>query len=316
METTVKQNIVTAVKNYMELHGMSQSDVAKKSNVNKAYLSLILTEGSSFMYSAGSKKGAIPDAHFYNLAQFVGYSVVKEYWQVQPTDQFEATLANLQDAKAVGSTALIIGETGCGKSFTASRFAARNPHDTFIVTVGSSDNLGDLIDKIIDVLKITASRTKSAKLRDIARHMRGLKNQGYNPQLIFDEAEYMKQPTLCATKELHDGLNGFCALVLVGTPQLLQNIEKLRKRDKPGIPQFWRRIKFGIRVLPLIDRSYSQFTLDLPKDVSKFLQTMCDNYGELHDALVPALREADRTSEPLTVQLVKKVLGIPDVQAA
>ena len=311
MENTVKQAIVQAVKDYQNLHNLKQADIAKKANVNNAYLSLMLRDGSNFMYDAGGKQGFIPNVHFYNLAQLVGYSLTKEYWQFQPTNQFSAALSALQDAKEYGLTTLMIGETGCGKSYTANRFAANNPQDCFIVVVGSSDNLGDLIDKVLDALKIPAAKTKSAKLRDIARHMKNLKAQGYNPQLIFDEAEYMKQPTLCAIKELHDGLAGLCSVTLIGTDQLLQNLEKLRKRNKPGIPQFYRRVKFGIRQLPAIDRSFDQFIRDLDRDMKLFLQRECDNYGELHDALVPTMREADRLGEPVTVNLLRKVLNLP-----
>lgn len=316
MNTAVKQSIVQAVKSYMEQHALKQADVSKKANVSNAYLSLMLKEGSNFMYDAGGKQGLIPAIHFYNLATFVGFATNKEFWETQPTDQFMATLSNLKDAKEVGSTVLIIGSTGSGKSYSAGVFASKNPHDTFIVKVGSSDNLGDLIDKIIDTLKISAARTKSAKLRDIAKFMFQLKGQGHTPQLIFDECEYMKQPTLCAMKELTDELKGHCSIALIGTDQLTQNLDKLRKRNKPGIPQFYRRIKFGIRILPLIDRTYDLFIRDLPRELKSFLQSECENYGELHDALVPAMREADRTGEPLTVQLVKKVLGIPDMKAA
>ena len=139
-----------------------------------------------------------------------------------------------------------------------------------------------------------------------------LKLQGLMPMIIFDEAEYMKQPALCALKELYDNLNKKCALVLIGTDQLIKNIERMRKRNKDGIPQLYRRIKFGIRVLPSIDTSFKEFLNSIEdKELVKFLKSNCDNYGELHDALVPAMREADRIGEPLTEKLVRKVLNIP-----
>lgn len=316
MDIAVKQGIVQAVKSYMGQYSLKQADVAKKANVSNAYLSLILKEGSNFMYDAGGKQGLIPNTHFYSLAAFVGYTTTKEYWEAQPTEQLMATLTNLKDAKESGSTVLVIGATGSGKSYSAGVFASKNPHDVFIVKVGSSDNLSDLIDKIIDTLKIPAAKTKSAKLRGIAKHMVQVKGQGYTPQLIFDECEFMKQPTLCAMKELTDELKGHCSIALIGTDQLTQSLDKLRRQNKPGIPQFYRRIKFGIRNLPLIDRTYELFIRDLPRDLKKFLQSECENYGELHDALVPAMREADRTGDTLSVQLVKRVLGIPDMKAA
>lgn len=312
MESTTKQIIAKELIKYMDLHQLSQAAVSKKTGVRKEYINTILKEDSTFMYDAGNnKQGLIPASHFHALATLCGYSFEKVYWETQPTPQMIAILANLQDAKQHGIANVLIGETGCGKTHTVNLFASKNPNDTFVITAGSSDNLGDLIEKIVDQLKITTGKTKSAKIRDISKKMRELKAQGYTPQMIVDEAEYLKQPALCAIKEFYDNFNHYCSIVLVGTDQLRENLDKLRKRNKAGIPQFYRRIKFGIRVLPNIDRSYSIFIQDIQdKNLQKFLRKHCDNYGELHDCLVPALREADKNQEPLTEQLVRKVLNI------
>nr|WP_294922131.1 ATP-binding protein [uncultured Flavobacterium sp.] len=312
MESTTKQTIAAELLKYMETHQLSQAGVSKKTGVRKEYINIILKENSNFMYDAGNnKQGLIPASHFHALAELCGYSFEKVYWETQPTPQTIAILANLKEAKDHGVTNVFFGETGCGKTHTVNLFASKNPNDTFVVTVGSSDNLGDLIEKIVDQIKITTGKTKSAKIRDISKKMRELKAQGYTPQLVFDEAEYMKQPALCAMKELYDNLQNYCSIVLVGTDQLRENLDKLRKRNKAGIPQFYRRIKFGIRVLPNIDRSFSIFIQDIQdKNLQKFLRKHCDNYGELHDCLVPAMREADKSQEPLTEQLVRKVLNI------
>lgn len=313
MKQDLKIAIVAAVKGYMDTHKMSLNDVAKKASVNVATVSQVMKPDSDFTYSQGAKTYDISDANFFKLAEFAGYRIEKTYWEVKNTDQTLATIASLQDAKDAGSTGSIIGETGSGKTFTVNLFAAKNPLDCYVVTIGSSDNLSDIIDKLIDVMKINvAAKTKSGKLREIAKHLKGLKAQGYRPQIIFDECEYMRQPALCMIKELYDVLVAYCSLVMVGTDQLLINLDKLRKKNKPGIPQLYRRIKFGIRNLPPIDRSYPLFIADYSAPVKKFLIQNCDNYGELHDAMVTVLREADRTGLPVTVDLIKQVLNLPE----
>ena len=104
-------------------------------------------------------------------------------------------------------------------------------------------------------------------------------------------------------------------MVLIGTDQLNAHLDKLRKKNKDGIPQLYRRIKFGIRILPSIDRSFKQFLNGITSDVKviAFLREHCDNYGELHDVLVPALREADRSGEPLTENLIRTMLNMPNL---
>lgn len=314
MDHITKKEIIQSLVAYMQEHDLKQADVANKTGVRKEYLSIMLKENSNFMYDAGGAKGYIPDRHFHSLATLCGYEIEKGYWSVQPTDQTASILAHLDDARNHHLTTVLIGETGCGKSFTAKMFASKNPIDTFIVTAGSSDTLGDLIDKIVTELNIHATgKSKSTKIRAIATKMKFLKTYGNKPMLIIDESEYLKQAALCAMKELYDNLADFCALVFIGTDQLIENIEKLKKRNKSGIPQFHRRIKFGLRLLPNIDRSYKLFLADIEdRHLRQFLLSNCGNYGELHDVIVPASREAERLQEPLTLSLVRTVLNLPE----
>ena len=127
--------------------------------------------------------------------------------------------------------------------------------------------------------------------------------------LCLDEAEYMKIPALCALKELYDVLNGWCALVLIGTVQLTDNIKKLRLKNKPGIPQLYRRIKFSIKNLPSIDTRFNEFLNGYDTTVKAWLRANCDNYGELHDVLVPLNREAERLQQPVTEELLRTLVG-------
>lgn len=311
MDNTNKLAIAAKVREYINTYELTQSDVAIKANVPKEYMVNILK--NVFTYSAGKKQGDIPVKYFKQLAQYVGYSTQKVFWVNRPTPQLTTAIAVLSEAKEFGYTRIIIGETGWGKTHAIDLFARKNPTTVFKITVGSSDNLSDLIDKIVESLNITTGKTKSKRLRDIAKKLKTLRDEGFEPQIIFDEAEYMKQPALCAMKELYDALNKLCSIILIGTEQLTDNLDKLRKRNKNGIPQFYRRVKFGIRKLPSLDRSFKLFTEDIQdKALVKFLRQNCDNYGELHDVLVPCLREADRLGVDINLDLVKQVLNISE----
>ncbi|MES2238895.1 MAG: ATP-binding protein [Bacteroidota bacterium] len=315
MEHITKKEIIAATQAYMQEHNMKPADVSKKTGVNSGYLSKMLEPNSNFMYSAGAgKEGFISVKHFLALAELCGYQTEKVYWQTQPTAQTNAILAHLQEAKEHSQTIVMIGETGAGKSFTSNIFASKNPIDTFIVTAGSSDSLGDLITKMVEKLGVNVPfASKSEKIQAIADRMKRLTHLNHKPMLMIDEAEYLKQTALCAVKEIYDYINPYCSIVLIGTDQLKTNIETLRKRNKPGIPQFHRRIKFGLRVLPSIDREFTMFVSDIEdKDLKKFLLKNCNNYGELHDLLVPAMREAERLGAALTMALVRKMLNLPD----
>jgi DNA transposition AAA+ family ATPase len=306
MNLEIKQNIVKELELYLATHQMSANEFVKKTNINESYVSN-MRNGS---YTIG--KTEIAPKWFEAVAKAIGFQLQKQYWAPVATNQMNFMLSVLEDAKDNGYTNLVIGETGCGKTFTTNLFASHNPLDLFVIKVGSSDNLSDLIDKILEKAKIPTAKTKSKNINGIIKYMQKLKFDGNKPMIVFDESEYMKQPTLGMMKELYDDLAGHCSIIMIGTDELLDNLDKLRKRKKAGMRQFYRRIKFGIRVLPNIDRTFTGFLETITdKKLKAFLQSNCENYGELHDCLVPAMREADRIGESLTEDFVRKVLNMP-----
>ena len=254
----------------------------------------------------------IADKYYHKLADYVGLTLKKEYWQTVVTPQMQRILVSLQVAKENGETNIIIGETGSGKSYVCDLFRRKYPADTYIVTMSQTDNIGDIIEKVITALKINVSaKTRSGKISEIIHYLADRRADGQQPQIIFDESEYMKQPALCAMKSFYDNLNSVCSIILVGTDQLMRHLEQMKRKNKDGIPQFYRRVKFGVRRLEPIDRRFPGFLDDInDKEIVRFLMENCDNYGELHDVLVPAKREADITGEPLSVEFIKTVLNI------
>jgi DNA transposition AAA+ family ATPase len=312
MDLTVKVGIAKATKEYIVLHEMTQSNIARIAAVPEAHLVNILK--GEFTYSAGKDKvGDIPEKYFYMLAEMVDYELTKSLWEIRHTSQMLQTLEVLQDARENAVTRVIIGETGCGKSSTLELFRKKHPADVFVVVVGSEDTLTDLINKVCAVLRVPTIGSKSSKIREISRALVALRHNGRKPTLVFDESEYMKTSTLCMIKEFYDYLDKLCSLVLIGTQQFLSGIERLKNRDAKGIPQLYRRVKFGIRKLRPIDRNFAEFLEDIKdKKLITWLKRNCANYGELHDVLVPSMKEAERLEHPMTLSFVLMVLGLND----
>jgi DNA transposition AAA+ family ATPase len=305
-----KQEIMIYEEVFRTEHKLSKNDVAEKSGVSARYL-IAMREGIDRVESKEGKKTEITDKYYKKLADFMGMPRSR-YWCTQTTDQYNEIKVILNDARDFAYTNVIIGETGCGKSYTVAEFAKQHPKDVFVVTVSKVDSISGILNRILNCLKIPPAVTKSERMQDIIKVLCDKKLDGDKPVLIFDECEYMRHTALCVIKELYDGLKGECGLVLVGHPQLMTTIDRLRKCGKDGIPQLYRRIKFGIRYLPNIDStvSFNLFTEGLDRHLQKFLHKECENYGELHDVLVPAMREAERMGEDLTVAFVKMVLNI------
>ncbi len=302
----IRKALVAMVRPGEETYVMSQNEVAKKSGINAAYVSAIVNGEDKV------GKSEIADMYWLKLAEVVGVRVNKSYWETIGTPQMIAIIAALEESRDYGRTITIVGETGSGKSYTIDElFMKRYPVGCFKITIGSLDNIGDIVDKLADAIGLKlGTMSRSAKLREISNTLLYMKYQSKKPIVIFDEAEYMSHVALCAIKYMYDLLNGICGIVMVGTEQILRNYDRLKNKNKTGIPQLYRRIKFGIRQIPSIDKRYKEFLGEIEdRELLKWLRSNCENYGELHDVLEPAKREAERLGEPLSYELVMKING-------
>ncbi|AKK74470.1 hypothetical protein OK18_19260 [Chryseobacterium gallinarum] len=311
MNNTTKDQIITALEEWMKENEYSANEFAAKSGVPSNYLSYM--RRNIYFINASGKDVEIDDKYFRMICDTIDFDPDnKVAWTPRQTPQFMQMISYLTDAKNFGYTNIIIGGTGSGKTYCTDIFIKQNPKDVFKITVGSLDTITDLLDKIGIAMRLPLAGSPSKKLRTITKEILKLKLDGRNPMIIWDESEYLKQATLCNIKELHDNLYGKCALILIGTNQLIAKIEKLKNKNAAGMPQFYRRVKYGIRELKPIDTRFKEFLTSIAdRELKRFLQTECENYGELHDALLPAMREAERLNEPLTENLVRKVLDLP-----
>lgn len=319
MKQEDKDGIKEALEVYLSSSNMTQNEFAQVSEVNPRYI-IAIRNGESTVGNT-----VIADKWYRKVANIVGYKIEKVYWEPKQTNQLLRIMATLEDARKYGYTNTIIGNTGSGKTYTTGLFAKKNWKDVFVVTIGSNDLIADVINKLMAALQVPDTskhikkeftgqfRSKSQRITRIINHIKELKAKELYPMIVFDEAEYMSPAVLRSIKELYDNLKGICAIVLLGTDQLVDKIEGMKKSNKPGIPQFYSRIRFGIRYLEDINKNYDLFLESVTdKEVRKFIKSVCDDYREVHDLLVPAMREADRLDVPLTVDLLKKILGWED----
>lgn len=304
-----KHKIIDALEVYMEQHKLSQNEVMQKSKVNASYL--IALRKKQFFIVIKDKPVVISDSHLLKLARFIGFELNQNEIPVKLTDQLKFIISKLEDAKNNVEPARIIAATGSGKTFTLELFKRKHPNDVFSIKVGSQDAIGDILDKINDEIGAYMYRcTKSRKIKDICNTLKALKDEGREPMLVLDEMEFAKQPTLSSVKEVIDALEGFCSLVQLGTPELLENMKSLVKRQKAGMAQLERRLKFKTHFVPEIDRSFPDFIQDFDPAIKKFFTNNCANYGEVVDVLRPCKRESERLNQPITLQLIETVMSL------
>lgn len=313
MTNETKQQISATVAHYMKEHRLTASIVAKRATVNSSYLNHILND--KFSVIVGEKETVIPDYYFNRLAEFVGVNIKKVYWKMQETDQAVEFTSILKAAKDNCTSGMIIGGTGTGKTYMLDRFIKAYPRHTYRITVSKLHSLGAILEKLLDMLGLNESGRNANKMERIIQHLCTLKHQGEKVQIILDESENLRAPVFGLIKAMYDGIVEHASIILIGTEELIDKMERAKRKNRDGMPQFCRRFKAGTRYLKPIDKTdYSKFFAFSgikDKGLINLVTHMSDNYGELHDFLEPALREADIRGEELTEDLFRLMNNLP-----
>lgn len=311
MQQEQKQQIITAATAYLTEKGLTNAELARLSGINQGYMSNMLR--GNFTTTVSGKPVEIADKWFIKLAETVCYKVEKTYWEPIMTTQFMQIISILEHAKQNGTSGMIIGATGCGKTYAVDKFVNKHPQHTYRVTVSNLHTLPHILEDLLGKLNLAEKGRAANKLARIVNHLQWLKRNGERVIIIIDEAENMTAHVIRMIKALYDGILNFCSIILIGTPELTDKLERMKRKDRDGIPQFCRRFKAGTRHLSQIgdmDMFLDKYVSD--KGLRKLLSALCENYGELHDYLMPVIREADNTGKPLTEELFRLYHNLPN----
>lgn len=307
MQDTLKDSIMSAVKAYMAANNLNGADFIRRAGVNKSYFSA--AHNGKYTYQST----AIPVSFFHKVAQAAAYSIRLTYFPHRDTPQYIDATNALCEARDKVEPRMIIGETGCGKTYAVDRFCEQNPIGVFRVTVNDYDTIRDILGEIAKAQGLQVTARRGALLRQVCGALKELAMSGVKVVLIVDETENTKTPGIRAYKALYDLLKGFAALVLVGTPDLLRRLEILKRKEIGGMPQFIRRFKAKTTALESVNRSFPDFkSIVSNAGVWRLATSMCDNYGELHDYLEPAIREARENNEELNEAFFRELYNLSE----
>lgn len=308
----MKKLIAESARNYMSANGLSQAQLAEATGINVSYINAMLS-GAEDIDVAG-RKVSIKTPYYAKLADQCGYIYEKRYWATIETDQYLLCSTELADGKMTGRMKLIVGESGCGKTFSVNKFLKEAPVGTYRLTVSSLYSIKDILAELCLLVGIQAKGSNAIRVKRIAEKLNVLKMKGYKPMIILDEAENLRPAALKMLKSLYDNVREYCAIALIGTPQLLHKLETLKDKDHDGMPQFYRRFKAGIRELPLMKKeTFTEFFDELgveDEGLRDLLTSLCSNFGEMNDYLEPALREADKNGVALTEKRFRMMYGL------
>jgi len=242
-------------------------------------------------------------------------------WQNIETLQSKEIIYELIQAKSYQLARLLISNTGCGKTNTIAIFQKAKPDHTYVVTVGDSYRLVDIVNRLLELLGIEVRYKRDMhmireKLDLIAARLKEIKKDGGKPIIVLDEAENLKPQVLKMIKELYDAVIKYCSITLIGTEQIMDAILNTRNKNRQSVPQLYRRFKAGIRHITPINKARDFkpfFERYLPglTDVQDILLDVCENYGELHDYLQPVLQYCEEKNEMITEKIFRNIHKMP-----
>lgn len=311
MDTKVKFEIIEAAKKWMTDKHLLAADLILKSGVSKGYITSML-QGKLRHDSGKGVSGVISDKMFVKVAEAIGYNIKQIFWEHVDTIQYIEAMENIRQAKEERATRMLIGQTGCGKTYAINAYRKKDPKDTVVVTVMDDDRVDDILEIIAEQLNIPLPKSGKGKIRRIGRAIQELSKGGRKIVIIIDEAENTKLPGIKAYKAIYDLTKEYCGFVLAGTEELPQKLDYLNDHKKGGIPQFLSRIDAGRRLLGRIDKSFSEFLDGKIEDMGlrNVISNQCRDYRMLKDYLEPALREAHCKGVELTEDFFRNKYNI------
>ena len=315
MTNEQKSEIASLANQYISSKGITAAAFSKDCGVNQSYLSNILN--GVFTASAGNNTVELADKYFIQIADVINYAIKKAYWPHVHTREFVEVVTTLKEGKDGQEMKVLIVDTGAGKTYAVSQFKKVNPMHTYVITMHSLLTINDLFNELQHQMNIPNKGSKGYKRSQIIIKLRDMKKNGGNPIVIIDEGENMNPQMMRMIKGFYDGVEGHASIALLGTQQLEDQMDDFKMKDSQGGPQFFRRFKAGkrkIRIEQAKDKRYAPFFDALgitDKSFRKLLCETCDNYGELHDFLEPALRKADEKGMELTEDIFRVIYNMP-----
>lgn len=310
MNNEEKDQIISAVNVFMTENNLKPAEFARRAGVNESYFNYAYRGKYTYQNTE------IKDSFFRKLASAAGLKASINAIKHINTSQYVEIISKIDEAHQNGYLNTIIGNTGCGKTYSVKRYVALHPLDAVVVTINSNDNSLSVLQEIADKMGITLPLHRSKRLRRLVKEIIKLTQEGRKPIIILDEAENTKLPGIKTYKALYDLLvePKYCGMVLVGTPELTDALNKAIARGVQGMQQFKRRIVAGLTTLPDVKKNDFNdfFEQNQITDVAlqQLLKRQCDNYGVLHDYVERAIRIADEEDVPLTKELFCEIYNI------
>lgn len=262
-----KNDIVLAIKERIEIAGISQNRVATLAQVSGATISNILK----------GKWTSVSDAMWRKIRMAIGMGE-----EAIETSQFSAIIEALLASKLESSARIIDGRTGLGKTAASRYFQSNRPEETYLIRCGGDMTAKEFLQEVARRVGVSDNNSRSGLRMTIAEKL----SKDKMPLLIIDEAENLKEGVYPSLKALYDDLEGKAGIVLIGANDYLGWLKSKAMRRRPGcFPQIFSRFKQNATTLgPLskedVRKSLEAYGIEDRATVNQLFNT-CEDYRDL-----------------------------------
>lgn len=214
---------------------MSYAKLAKLAKVNPSFVTHIVN-GKWDNYSNGS---SIKVAVFRSLAIALGLDV-----NTVATENHQLVVEALLTAKLNKEALIIDGAPGSGKSHAVAHFQRMYPKQTYVVKCSALMTVKEFIREVCRACDVNDAGSRSTLVQSVVEKLA----TEDAPLIIIDEAENLKDIGYSAIKDLYDGLERQCGIVLVGANSFYTTLQQKASRGevstRPSVfPQLFRRFR-------------------------------------------------------------------------
>lgn len=304
-----KQMVTDAVISWIDPNNQERSGnkLAELSKVNQAYISRI-KDGNYTFEGGGERISQIGDQAFHRLADYLDikfegglhWPTIRNYSRIM-------AICRKAQKKAIRYT--IDGPTGQSKTFTLEKYAKKNE---YVIYVKCTMNMSakNLVDAILSRLNVhVRARGVHEKLEMIRRIVTGKKGM----LIIVDEAEVVKPGIYAVIKDISDFIHNKSGMIICGFG-LINKLDRLAGRQKPGYPQLRRRFFGNVETLgkvsdgEIVEICTSEGITN--KGAQNVIVNQCEDLDKLAQWIADVKEWQQRESKKITGEEVCKLFGV------
>lgn len=295
-QLTLVKPLKDRLRDFLKEKSISQKNMAKAINRSDSVISQYL---GSKGYVGGDIESLERDIESYLALQENKEKLQKFETKFVQISSAKSIFGILSRTHSINGITVIYGEAGYGKTTAVKAYTK---HHVGVVLIEADINYSnrELFRDLHEKLGYDGQGTTPTMKRDI---LRKLKDSGR--LLIVDEAEHMSVTALDSLRRLHDLCDGTISIVLVGLPQLLNNIIGRKKQ----FAQLFSRLDLVLEVKHLAQADVDQLVNESMPDCVGYTTQLLKLSGGRVRSLTKILAETRRLATYLDLPVSEKIIN-------